>query len=301
MNVKKRAAGLTLLEVVIASVILVAVVAVAMSILFSGTRTATNGQLMSQLEQRGNRTLTFCREQMSTASFTHPTYTNLGIVPGTANTAIGYQVCGPATVTQSGTATLSFGYVDPRIPVNSATQPVNPVLACFLRFEADTVYMESSAAPAAAQAANWTNPALPAYPALPTNDPTQLIVRVLNMDINGNGTRSDTFVSGRLMKYIVDETSGTVVGREKVDDQVILALSGAGAGAFGGDVDLDGQPDLLFAFTDSTGAVNTTLTGATASGLLLNLWHGCVDESGKRFILRNNRQLIHLRTERKNG
>lgn len=294
----RRNAGLSLIEVVIASAILVAVVAIAMSVLFSGTRTAASGQLMSQLEQRGVRTLAFCREQMASAAFTHPTYTNLGIVPGTSNTAIGYQVCGPATVQTTGTATLTFGYVDPRIPVNAATQPVNPVLACFVRFEADTVYMESSASASASQIANWTSPSLPAYPTLPSTDTTQLIVKVLNMDINGNGTRTDTFVSGRIMKYIVDEPTGAVVGREKLDDQVVLALN---AGAFSGDVDLDGQRDYLFAFTDSTGAVNTALTGATASGMLLNLWHGAVDENGKGFILRNHRQLIHLRTERKNG
>ncbi len=294
----RKNAGLSLIEVVIASAILVVVVAIAMSVLFSGTRTAASGQLMSQLEQRGNRTLAFCREQVSAASFTHPTFTNLGIVPGTALTAIGYQMCGPATVQTTGTATLTFGYIDPRIPVNAATQPVNPNLACFLRFEADTVYMESSTAPAASQIANWTSPALPAYPALPASDPTQLTIKVLNMDINGNGTRGETFVSGRLMKYIVDETTNFVVGREKLDDQVILALSG---GAFSGDVDLDGQPDYLFAFTDATGAVNTALTGATASGLLLNVWHGCLDQDGKKFLLRQHRQLIHLRTERKNG
>lgn len=298
---KNRRAGLTLLEVIIASAILAAVVMIAMSVLFSGSRTAASGQRLSELEQRGNRTLAFCREQLSTASFTHPTYTNLGIVPSSVNTGLGYQVCGPAVVGPTGNATLTFGYVDPRIPVNSATQPVDPTLACFLRFEADTVYKESSSAPNATQAAAWTSPALPAFPALPTSDATKLIVRVLDMDINGNGTRAETFVSGRIMKYVVDEATNTVVGREKLDDQVLLAVTGSGAGAFGGDIDLDGQPDYLFAFTDLTGTVNTTLTGATASGLLLNVWHGCLDESGKRFLIRNNRQLIHVRTERKNG
>ena len=296
---RNKRAGLSLIEVIIASAILCAVVAIAMNILFSGSRTAANGQLLSELEQRGNRTLAFCRDQLSTAAFTHPTYTDLGTVPATSNTALGFQVCGPATANAMGKVTLSFGYPDPRIGVNAAVQPVDATLACFIRFEADTVYKESSSAPNALQAADWTSPALPAYPALPSTD--GMIVKTLNMDINGNGSRNETFVSGKLMKYVVDEVSHAVVGRERLDDQVVLRVSGPGAGEFSGDMDLDGTPDYLFVFTDVAGVPNIALTGATAGGVLLNLWHGCVSEDGKRFLLRNNRQLIHLRAERKNG
>jgi len=227
-----RRAGLTLVEVIIASAILATVVAITMSVLTSGSRTASNGQLLSQLEQRGNRTLAFCRDQMSTAAYTSPTITTLGMVPGTFNTAIGYQVSGPATVAPTGTPTLVFGYVDPRIGVDPVVQPVNPILACFLRFEADTVYLESSASQVPIQAADWTTPALPPYPILPSSDPTQLIVRTLNMDVKGNALRTGTYVSGRLMKYVVDTTANVVVGREKLDDQVILAVNSNAAGDF---------------------------------------------------------------------
>jgi len=313
-----RRSGLTLIEVIIASAILAIVVAITMSVLTSGSRTASSGQLLSQLEQRGNRTLAFCRDQMSTAAYTHPTFTTLGMVPGTFNTAIGYQVSGPATVGPTGTPTLVFGYVDPRIAVDPVVQPVNPNLACFLRFEADTVYLESSASPMPTQAGNWVSPALPAYPVLPSSDPTKLIVRTLNMDIKGNGLRTATYVSGRLMKYVVDMLAGTVVGREKLDDQVILCVSGTGPGDFAGTINQtpDGSnvggigsglatgvilPDLLFVFTDSNGVPQPGMTGANANGLLINLWHGCIDEDGKRFLLRNNRLLIHIRAELKKG
>jgi len=283
----RKQAGLTLVEVIIASAILSAVVLMAMSVLFSTSRTAASGQVMAQLEQRGNRILGFCRDQMSTASFKHQTFTNLGIVtsPNSYNSAIAFQVCGPAVVGPTGAATLQFGYPDPRVP----NQTFNANLACFLRFEADTVYQESSGSPAATQAANWTSPGLPAFSPLTTV--------VLNQDVNGNGSQYDTFVCGRIMKYVVDETTNTVIGRERLDDQVLLRVSGTGPGAFSGDVDADGQVDLLFCFASSAGVADTGLTGATGSGILINVWHGSLDDTGKLFILRNNKSLIHFRQE----
>ncbi|HLY08033.1 MAG TPA: prepilin-type N-terminal cleavage/methylation domain-containing protein [Planctomycetota bacterium] len=304
---KKRTAGLTLLEVLIASAILAVVVGITMNVLFSGTRTAASGQLMSQLEQRGNRDLEFFRDQVSTARFNPAAYVYLGIYPGSNNTAIGYQVFGTPTVPTTGTPTTTFGYVDPRVPVtDTINKPVNTNLSCFVRFEADTVYLESSASLVPTQAVNWVGalaPQPPAYPVLPgslSQDPSYLVLKVLNMDVNGNGNRTDTFVSGRLMKYVVDITSGAVVGRERLDDQVILAVNGPGAGAFQGDVDGDTIPDYLFCFTNAAGTAIPALTAQTGSGLLINLWHGCLDQDGKRFLLRNNRQLIHFRTELQN-
>lgn len=287
---KTKRKGLTLVEVIIASAILAAVIVMAMTVLHSTSHTAASGQVMSQLEQRGNRVLNFCREQMSTASFTHPTYTNLGMVPGSANTAIAYQVCGPAVAGATGAVTLQFGYPDP-----SAPGTFGATLACFVRFEADSILKESSGAGSAAPAANWTNPLLPAFPAL---GPDRVVVA--NVDVNGNGNQGDTFVVGRLMKYVVNEATGVVVGRERLDDNVILMVAG-GPGAFNGDMDGDGTADLLFCFTDATGKPDVTLTGATASGLQVNVWHAAPDDTGKLYIVRNNKLLIHLRSERKNG
>lgn len=286
---KTKRKGLTLLEVIIASAILAAVVMMAMSVVQSSSHTAASGQITSQLEQRGVRLLSFCRDQLSSASYTHPTYTNLGMVPNTNNTGIGYQVCGPATAGATGAVTLQFGYPDPSTP---AVFRAN--LACFVRFEAQYVYKESASAITPNQAANWTSPVLPAYPSLTD-------ITVLNLDVNQDGDRNDTFVLGRIMKYIVDEATGAVVGRERIDDNVVFLVTGTGAGQFNGDIDGDGTVDLLFCFTNSTGVADTTLTGATAAGIQVNVWHGSMDDTGKLFILRNNKQLIHLRSERKNG
>jgi hypothetical protein len=294
---KRKDAGMSFIEVLIASVIFVAVVSVAMSILHSTSRTAANGSLVTQLEQRASRTLTFFQDQLSTAAFVYNPVapatlpTVLGIVPGTSNTAFGYQLCGPATVAPSGsTYVMNFGYPDPK------TALFNTNLVCFIRFEADTVLQESSSgAINPTQTANWAWPTLKSYP-------TPLVTKVLNMELNkNNGLRSETFVRGKIMKYIVNKTTGATVDSERLDDMVLLRVTSTSPGAFSGDIDGDGTADPLFTFLTEAGATipdNTTI--ATAARVQINLWHAIEDDNGKSYILRNNKLIIHLRTERAN-
>ena len=292
---KRKDAGMSFIEVIIASAILVAVVSVAMAILHSTSRTAANGNLITQLEQRASRTLTFCQDQMSTAAFTYAACpTVLGIVPNTSSTAIGYQLCGPATgVLPTGKAyTMSFGYPDP-----GSYLVFNTDLVCFLRFEADTVFQESSfGAITPTQAVDWTSPVLRNYPVL---DGT--VTRVLNMDLNKNGTRSETFVRGRIMKYLWNKTTGALVNTERLDDLILLRVNSTAPGDFSGDVDGDGASDPLMTFMTEAGAViadNASI--GSAARVQINLWHAVEDDNGKSFILRNNKLVIHLRTERLN-
>lgn len=315
---KNRRAGTSLLEVLIASAILVIVVAVTMSILSSGTSTASTGRLQSELEQRGNRTLAFLRDQISTAALTQTAYTKLGMGPwgaGSQYTAIGYQISGQTNVPATGQmphSNISFGYPNPFSSVVDTTatnlsQPVVPTYACFIRFEADTVYKEGPLAPDPVQATNWTDPALPNYPSL-VDDPGQsnLVVKILNMDIDGDGARNTTYVSGKLMKYVINETLSTnpaacVVAREKLDDQVIMCVNGAAPGDFTARMDSTLGTHYLICYADSTGTASPGLTLATAAGIKVDLWHGCLDQDGKRLILRNNSIFIHFRSELKAG
>jgi hypothetical protein len=327
MTMRNRRAGVTLLEVLIAGAILVIVVAVTMSILSSGTSTASTGRLQSELEQRGNRTLAFLRDQISTAALTQSTYGKLGMGPwlpavgtGSQYLAIGYQISGQTNVPAAGQmphSNITFGYPNPFPPVGSIdptstnqSQAVVPTYACFIRFEADTVYMEGPNAIVPTQAANWTDPALPAFPSL-ADDGTGQIVKVLNMSIHGDNVRTSTYVSGKLMKYIVDETNSTipasnlppncVVVREKLDDQVIMRVNSANAGDFQGNMDRTLGTHYLFCYADTTGTANPALTLATAAGVKVDLWHGCLDQDGKRLILRNNSIFIHFRSELRAG
>jgi hypothetical protein len=291
---KRKDAGMSFVEVLIASVIFVVVVSIAMTILHSTSKTAANGSLMTQLEQRSVRTLTFCQDQLSTAAFTYagcPTV--LGIVPNSSNTAFGYQLCGPASnVLPSGSAyTMRFGYPD------SLTAVFNTNLVCFIRFEADTVLQESSASAfTPAQFADWTTPVLRSYPTLGS-----AATKIIDMDLNKNGNRTDTFVRGKIMKYLWDKAAVALVASERLDDMVLLRVTSNAAGAFAGDVDGDGTPDPLFTFLTEAGvAITDNASIDSAARVQINLWHAIEDENGKSYITRNNKLVIHLRTERKN-
>lgn len=284
---KNSKAGMTLIEVIVASAILGVVALMAMTILTTSTHLGSNGTRMSEVEQRGNRLLNYLHDELSTAQFTSASFTSpaLGIVSTSNNTALVYQVTGPATGTATGNMTLTAGYPAPQ------TQTVDPTLACVLRFEADTVFMESAAAgPLPAQAATWTNPSnlFPTLPPLPFSNGSPYI---LNFDLDGNHSLNDVFVQGRIMKYIVNSAGPVMV--EQLDGDVILKVSGSNPGQFQGDMDGDGKADLLFTYLDATGA--PTATYATAAGIQINVWHGRPDDTGKAFILRNNKMTIHFR------
>lgn len=307
----RRNAGVTLLEVLIASTLLAAVCAMAMSALFSTSRTAADGSRISDLELRGVRLLGACKDEFPTARFTGQiaigSAWNLGIPPGgklTFNTAVGFTKAGPAD--NAGAPT--FGYQSPLLPPNNV---FSTDLACFIRFEADTVYKESDLAPDATQAANWGTP-------FPNYEP--LVPTVLNLDINRDGDRSDTFVRGRIVKYIAARagsvqatahtglvstkagTSSLLLSEETLSDHVVLRVASNAAGHFNGDMDTTANSGLLFGYADKTGAYNAALnTGNLAdttnggAGLLITVWHGALDDSGKAFILRKNQALIRFR------
>jgi hypothetical protein len=298
---RRKNAGLSLLEVLIASTILVGVVAAAMVILHSTSRTAANGSLLAQVEQRSNRTLTFIQDQMATAAFFYPgSNALLGIVPGYTSTAFGYQLSAPPTglLPNGGAYVKVYGYPDPTLGT------MNDKLICYIRFEADTVYKESSASTVAAtQALNWSLPINPSInkPNQSRNYPTldSTVTTTLNMDLNkgfnGNGNRTETFVSGKIWKYLWNTSTNKVVATERLDDLVLLRVNSAAPGDFTGDIDGDGTPDPLFTFYDAAGAVTTSSPSAVR--LQVNLWHAVLDDSGKSFLLRNNKLIVHLRSD----
>jgi hypothetical protein len=291
---RRSTAGMTLLEVMIAGGILVVIALMAMTMLQTSTHIGSNGTRISEIEQRGNRLLNVLHDELPSAQFTSTTYPPtsgtapaLGMQTSYNNTAIVYQLTGPSAGGPTGTMTLSSGY---RSPI---TKTFDPMLAVVLRFEADTVYLESSGASfSPTQFAPWPN-FQQAYPTL--TDPRQnssLKFHILNIDIDGNGSRADAFVQGRIMKYVINSL-GLPIEREQLDGDVILKVSGSGAGQFTGDVAGDGKPVYLFSYLDGTGAPTSTF--ANAVSLQINAWHGRPDDTGKGFILRNNKMVVHFR------
>ena len=306
----RKTAGVSLLEVVIASAILIVVVLIAMGLLFSSTTLATNGSLASDLENRGRQFTDFAREEFLQGRFTGQIQliglpTNLGIDPNLFSTAIAYQMPGGKDVNGNdlGIGKVVFGYPSP-IP---AAPGFRQTLACFIRFEADSVFKESAAAPNAVQLADWGSP-FPNYPALPT--PV-----ILNMDINKDGDRNDTIVRGRIRKYIVvpfdpanpvftANGSNCLLGTETLDDYVMLRVNPSAGNQFNWNVDSElaappSQLDPLFLFVDENGPDGTLISNANVDtlgkGVAVTPWHGTYDQNGKGFLMRKDAVTVRFR------
>lgn len=318
---KSPRSGLTLLEVLIASAILSAVALLAFATLFSSTGLATKGSIASRLEERGIRFLSFCRDDMSAAQFSqsiplggNPANFSLGIPSGTPNaynTAVGYRVPGNrnASGVAAPTLTVVYGYPSPfRQAAPAVDTGFYQDVACFLRFEAENVFREDGSSLNVTQAANWGTP-FPAYPAL--------TITPVTFDLNGDGDRTDAFVRGKIVKYVLAPTgsylagahaplhlNGTVMpshllSRETLSDNVLLRVNSTAAGDFRADVDGHGATNsgVIFGFADpATGLLNPAITSSpNAAGIHITIWHGDYDDTGKRFIVRKNSALIHFR------
>jgi len=307
--------GLTMIEVMIASVILAAVVMMAMASLMSSSSAATKGAAASELEQRGLRFIGFCRDDFSVAQYTNTINLGstfaLGIPVNSYNTAVAYRT--PGNRDASGNAltggAMTFGYTSPL----SAYPGFYQDLACTIRFEAETVLKESSTSIAAAQAANWGTP----FPSYPT-----LVSKTLGLDLNNDGDRTDTFVSGKIVRYIF-APSGSAVGtghpaiklngitqsplllsREVLSDEVLLRVNSTAAGDFL--CDFDGHAttptsaiDALFRFVDSSGSadgavVDSSNVAVLGKGILIGVIHAKPDTTGKGYFVRKNSLLVRF-------
>lgn len=319
---KTGKAGVTLLEVMIASLILSAVALVAFSTLFSTTSLASKGSIAAKLEERGVRFLSVCRDELSAAQFSQsialggsPSNFSLGIpvnTPNSYNSAVGYRIPGnrDASGATSAALTVVYGYASPFRRASPAVDGgFYQDLAVFLRFEAEEVLKESGATMTPGQATNWGTP-FPAFPAL--------TVSTVTFDLNNDGDRTDTFVRGKMVKYIVApsgsyvanahaplQLNGTVLpsnllSLETLSDNVVLRVNSPAAGDFSADLETHGpatNSGVIFGFADPvTGVLNRTITTSpNAAGIQITIWHGDYDDTGKRFILRKNSALIHFR------
>lgn len=286
-----KRAGVSLVEVMIASAILSGVVWAAMAVLGSSSKTAANGAIGGDLEQRGRQLVDFCK-----ADFLHAKFTGAAITMGAStyplgiysnNTEIRYRVPNAYVA-----GTLQFGYQSPLPPPNNGIQSN---IACFIRFEADTAFRESTAAITPQKLTDWPAP-FPPFPAL--------AVQVVNQDINKNGNQTDSFVRGRLRKYTVASTGdplavakgSTLLATEGLSDYVLLRVDPVAASWYNGDVNGDGMADPLFNFVDATGATVTTANVAVnGRGVIITTWHCTLDESQKTLLLRQSQEGIKFR------
>lgn len=307
----RRNAGVSLVEVVIASAILAAVVLMAYVLLASSTSAAAKGSIASDLEARGRRLVDSCREEFLQARFTGSIALGgagpvaFGIDPNRGNTSIGFQMPGQvdASGTDLGLGRVVYGYRSPAPGALGFRQG----LACFLRFEADSVFKEGPGSPAAQPVADWGAP-FPPYPVLAA--PV-----ILNADVNRDGDQLDTFVRGRIRRYVfapfdaahpvfLANGGACLLSVETVSDQVILRVDPGQPDLYNGNVDSDAaappsQLDPLFQFVDESGPDGTPVTNANVAtqgrGIVVTVWHGTSEDNGKGFLIRKNAVTVRFR------
>jgi hypothetical protein len=313
-------AGMSLLEVLIASLILAFVVFMTIEILISGSTAVERSGITGTLEHRGRLTVHVCSNEFVSARFrldhTNPVTAlqNLNPYPiagisGNAdlgiyasNTEIRYMLAGtqdsdglspqslpPSPSIKNGQ--IVWGYTSP-LPVPS--NGFRKDLACLIRFEADTVLLESAGSPpVASQPASWGAP----FPALPA-----LLSQNVNWDIDQNGVQTDTFVRGRLRQYVVAPAghplggpAGTILGISTLSDNVVLKVQGGNQ--FNADMDASPGSGMLFRFVDKTGAIamSGSLPGPAATSIIMTVWHGNFDDRGRAFWVRKNSETVGFR------
>jgi hypothetical protein len=333
----KRNAGLSLIEVMIASMILLVVVVITMSILFTATTTVNRDSRASGLQHRGRTLLEYCRDQFYTGMFRFPG-NNLPPTDPTAlgifdqNTQARYQVpVGQHKDPTTGvlTGAMDFGYTtnmgkdDDEMMVDPATKVLSYVgpRTCLLRFEADTVFWESlSALPATvSQPVPVGSPStLPPLPVLAVTSRSDPKANILNADANKNGNRNDTYVRGKIKKYVLWSAAKgqKVESFETLDDYVMLAVDPL-TGQFNGRIDpitgpanpsdSDGvyRGDWLFRYVNQAGDTDwlspfpvTSKNNPNLSptiGIQVTVSHGDWDENRKGFLIWRDRETIRFR------
>jgi hypothetical protein len=279
----RRDAGMTLLEMTIASTILVAVFGVGINVLLRSGSIATAGSQASHLEAVGRQVTNHCRSNFMFARLSGPGPTLAGTSTlGIWNnyTEVRFQV--PVTPDDKGK--LKFGTTK-NIGLDD---PTGENRICIIRFEAETILRESAAATTAAgqPATSWGA----AFPALPT-----LSTVTLNIDLDGNGSRADTFLSGRLQKYEVS-AQGAFVGVESLCRGVILRVEPA-ANPFRYDMTASPQAaEPLFRFVNGSGAlIPGSSPGSAAAAIVVTLWTGSLNENRQKYFLRKSSETVRFR------
>ena len=279
---RDRRAGATLLEVLIASVILIAIVLMAMVVLMNASGAAAKASISGSLENRARMLLERCRSTFMTARFRDPENIVDGLGMHVNNTQVWFQI--PSSGSNSGATGWGFssnlGLSDPQSAGKS----------CILRFEAETVLRESSAAGTATQPTTVTAADLPALPELDEPDPR-------DVDLNRDGDLTDTFVVGKLMQYILTEDL-EVETTATFDNNIVLAV--VGTNIFNGDVDglasTAAEQDYLFRWVDQDGAtVAGQWPGTQSRAVVLSVWHGAWSDDGKMYYMRRGTETIRFK------
>jgi len=320
--------GLTLIEVIIASIILAAVMFMSYSVLLSTTSTSAQGELTLGLENRGKKFIERCKAEFYDARFNDTA--NSGILGIHDNhTQVHYQVA----LRQNNTGAVDYGYVgaslvfvDPVTGVPSTASNAVPNYtpwvgcSCVIRFEPEQAVYEASFASLAVVQPSTTDAQSPqtwkanSYTGTSLAPGTTLPRLFLDKDVDGDGLKNTVYVRGKIWKYVMNAAGTAALTAEQLDDDVLLAVQSDGT--FQGNVDAQtGTPagkDWLFRWLLSEPVPPTTygntdtawlsnFPGPNAVAMMVTVWHGKVDDSGKRFVIRKSWERVPFRLSKLTG
>lgn len=275
-------AGTTMVEVMIAAMILAAVMGVALLVMMTASSTAADATITGDLETRGRMLIDRSRSLFMTARFRNPLNPTDQLGMHVNNTMLWFQV--PVGVNNSGGT--AWGYAA-ALGVND---PGAEGYSCVLRFEAETILRESNLAAMATLPSSGPAVSLPVLPVL-AQDP------IRNIDVNRDGDLADTFVRGKIKQYILDPADAYVQELTYADN-VILAVTASNQ--FNADFEtgtaLASEMDYLFRWVDSAGAlVAGQWPGNDGVGIQVNVWFGSYGENGRMYQTRRCRETIRFK------
>lgn len=309
MSQTRKNAGMSLVEVIIASIILVFIFGMSFMILWSATDTSENMSIGSDIENSGRsfaetvkilfREGWFSSSQSVSVAGTAVPF---GLYPndgGTNNLEARFQI----PVGRAANGKLVFGYTDmvgsDEANKSGLSVPLGAGGMCVLRFEAEEVLRESSGATAAPSSQTSSLTSSQGFNALPNSLP----VKIANLDMNSDGDKTDTFVRGKIWKYVIRDEDGdgtaTVKTFSAIGKNVLLAVNASNTALWNGDMNIlgatSGVADPLFVCRDvSNNAVLNTSLASAGKSLEINCHTGNWDRLGKKFILRANRETVRF-------
>ena len=320
MNTRNDA-GFSLIEVMIASVILAGVVFMTMLILFTSTTAANKASVAMDCEQRARQISEHLKAEFLNARFGQYTYDD-----GTGDLAAEDPTGNPATNVTFDVSGISYSlgifnnnteirYQKPLVYDSTGSYYNNKLhygyavtgtlveqagLVAWIRFEGIDGYRESEDADPPTQPVNLPAP----FPAIAALD-----VEVVLKDINKDGDFEDTFVRGRLRRFIVAPdghtlaAGGNILSSELLDQEIFLRVDPAGASLFNGNIGDDAVEagnhalsanDPLFRFVDGAWPDDSTvlITGGNflsrGKEIILNVTVADWGENRKEIMWRTN-------------
>jgi hypothetical protein len=272
---------------------MVTIVVIVMKSMLTSSSVASNGSISSGLEERSRTVVDQCRLEFLQAQFTGLITVGGTVIPlgfTDDNTAMVFRM--PGNIDANGNplanGTVVTGYISPLAGQTGFREN----LACVIRFEAENVLRESTAAPSG----SVNQPIVPSWgsafpPLVPLTAAREI---VLNSDVNRDGDRTDLYVRGKLRRYYVAPDghpilgfplASSVLGVETMSDNMVLAV--AADGRFNGQMDQDPRPDGFIRCVDENGAdvlpINLVTLGRAIE---VTSWHGAFDDLRSTFMVR---------------